>query len=118
MSKKVDDALRAKWVKLVEDFLKDAGEEVLRTDTGKIAIPTIDGDGNDAYVEFTIKIPKGSRDGEAYDAYNEAESYAMHIKEKEEKKAEAAKIKAEKIEKDKKLREARAEAKRKAKEEK
>ena len=107
MSKKANDALRAKYLaKLIEMFKDD--EDVLRTNTGEIAIPTVDSEGEDNWVIISVKVPIGTRDGDAYDGYSEAESFTKHLVEKEAKAAEAAAKKQKKIEKDAKMREQKA----------
>ena len=82
MSKKANDALRAKYVQeLITRFKED--EDVLRTGTGEIAFPVVDDEGEDNWVVITVKIPTGSRDGEIYDGYSMAEDYSMKTAEKE-----------------------------------
>ena len=110
MSKKANDALRAKYLaQLIEKFKDD--EDVLRTGTGEIAFPVVDEEGEDNWVVISVKIPTGSRDGELYDGYSMAEDYTMKVAAKEEKAKEAAAKKAKKVERDAKAREARAAAK-------
>lgn len=110
MSKKANDALRAKYLaQLIEKFKDD--EDVLRTGTGEIAFPVVDEEGEDNWVVITVKIPTGSRDGEVYDGYSMAEDYTMKVAAKEEKAKEAAAKKAKKVERDAKACEARATAK-------
>ncbi len=109
MSKKANDALRAKYLaQLIEKFKDD--EDVLCTGTGEIAFPVVDEEGEDNWVVITVKIPTGSRDGEVYDGYSMAEDYTMKVAAKEEKAKEAAAKKAKKAERDAKAREARAAA--------
>lgn len=110
MSKKANDALRASYVAKLIDRLK-ADEDVLRVDSNKIAIPVVDCEGEDNWVIFTVTVPTGSRDGDIYDGYSEAESYAMKSAEKEAKAKEAAVKKAAKIARDQKMREDKAAAK-------
>jgi hypothetical protein len=95
MNKKTNDALRNQFLSIVSQILAEKGEDVLRVKANEIAIPTVDADGEDNWVVITVKVPTGSRDGDAYDGYGEAESYQMKVKEKAEKEAEKAK-KAEK----------------------
>lgn len=86
---------------MITDLLKSNDEDVLRVSSNKIAYPCVIGE-DDEYVTITVQIPNGSRDGEPYDAYEQAEQYA----EKEKEKAEKAKEREEK--KRKKLEEAKA----------
>ena len=106
--KKTNDALRNKYLDLVSALLAGADEEVLRVKSNEIAIPCVDDEGNDAYVVVTVKVPVGSRDGDPYDGYGEAESYEMNCKAKAEKAAIEAEKKAKKIAKDKAYREKQA----------
>ena len=106
MSKKATiDVLRADYVKRLMEMLKEEGEDVLVVGSNEIAIPVVDGEGEEQYVVFKVQIPSGSRDGEAYDGYAMAEDYAMKQKEKAEKAAKAAEEKAKKIARDTKMRE-------------
>ena len=106
MSKKATiDVLRADYVKRLIEMLKEEGEDVLVIGSNEIAIPVIDGEGEEQYVVFKVQIPSGSRDGDAYDGYAMAEDYAMKQKEKAEKAAKAAEEKAKKIARDEKMRE-------------
>lgn len=112
MSKKTtNDALRNQYVDAVMKMLTDAGEEVLRVGSNEIAIPVVDAEGEDNYVVFVVKVPSGSRDGDAYDAYGLAQEYTMKQAEKKEKAAKAAKEKAAKIARDTEMRRQKAEAK-------
>ena len=105
MSKKQTiDVLRADYVKRLMEMLKEEGEDVLVVGSNEIAIPVVDGEGEEQYVVFKVQIPSGSRDGDAYDGYAMAEDYAMKQKEKAEKAAKAAEEKAKKIARDEKMR--------------
>lgn len=107
----LNDNLRNGWVERFVAFLKAEGEDVQLTASNTLMFPTLDEDGNDKFVTLTVKVPKGSRDGDAYDGYAEAEDYAKHLKEQAEKKAEAEAKKSAKIARDKAAREAKAKAK-------
>ena len=109
--KSLHEALRNSFLSDFTEFLTARGDEVLRTKSGEIAIPCVDSEGNDEWVTITFKVPTGSRDGEPYDGYGEAESFAMHTAEKAEKAKAVAEKKAKKIEADRKAREAKAKAK-------
>ena len=106
--KKTNDALRNKYLDLVSALLAGADEEVLRVKSNEIAIPCVDDEGNDSYVVVTVKVPTGSRDGDPYDGYGEAESYEMNCKAKAEKAKIDAEKKAKKIAKDQAYREKQA----------
>lgn len=105
MAKKLDDALRAKWVEIVKQLLESLDEEVIQYKANEICIPTLDAEGNERYIQFVVKVPKGSRDGEEFDGYAMREEYEIKLKEKEAKAKADAEKKAKKIERDKKLRE-------------
>lgn len=109
--KSLHDALRAKYIKTVSDFLSEKGEEVLVTGSNEIALPCVDAEGNDEYIVITFKVPTGSREGEPYDGHDIAADYADKVKRAAEKKAAAAQKKAAKIAADKAAREAKAKAK-------
>lgn len=115
MSKKAtNDALRLDYVSKLMEMLQAADEEVLRVGSNEIAIPVVDAEGEDNYVVFTVKVPLGSRDGEAYDAYGLAQEYEMKLVEKAEKKAKADEAKARKMARDAEMRKQKAEAKARA----
>ena len=86
--KQLRDDLRAHWCEIFEDFLKDLDEEVLRTASNEFAIPVVDAEGGEHFLVVTLKIPSGSRDGDAYDGYAVAQDYAMKCEERKAKAAE------------------------------
>lgn len=110
-NKQAQDLLRQKYVEIVKKALSDLGEEVLQTGSNTIAIPCVDDNGNEQFCCFTIKVPTGSRDGDVYDGYGEAESYALNCKTKAEKAKADAEKKAKKIAKDEAIRAKKAELK-------
>lgn len=105
------DNLRARYVDYIRNALTDNGEEVLQTNSNQLTIPCVDEEGNDEFVTFTIQVPTGSRDGEPYDGYGEAESYKLKCAERDERAKVAAAKKARDIAKDRAAREAKAKAK-------
>ena len=105
------EGIRSKYMEAIAKLLSEQGEEVLRTNSNEIAIPTLDEEGNEEFLVLVFKVPTGSRDGDAYDGYSMAEDYAMKVREKAEK-AEKDKAKKEaKIARDKAMREQKAKAK-------
>ena len=112
--KQLHEALRAKFMKAVTDFLTEQGEEVLQVGSQEIAIPCVDEENNDEFLVLTFKVPTGSRDGEAYDGYSMAEDYRLKEIDKAEKAAKAKAEKERKIAKDEAMRKQKAEAKAKA----
>lgn len=109
--KQLHEALRAKYMGAIMEYLKAQDEEVLVTGSQEIALPCVDEEGNDEFIVITFKVPTGSRDGEAYDGYSVAEDYRMREAEKAEKAKIAAEKKEKQIAKDKAMREAKAKAK-------
>lgn len=110
--KTLTDNLRAKYVEIVKNLLDGMGEEVLLTASNTLALPTVDEEQNDRFIQIVVKVPTGSReDKEPYDGYAEAESYKLKLEEKAEKAKVAAAKKAKKIAEDKAKREAKAKAK-------
>lgn len=102
MTKKmVRDELREKWVGIVSESIEQIGEDVLHVKSNEIAIPVVDSTNEEQYIVITIKVPTGSRDGEPYDGYTEAEFYKEKVAEKKAKAEANAKKKAEKIAKSK-----------------
>ena len=109
--KQLHEALRNKFLTHFTELLTNEGEEVLRTKSNEIAVPTLDDDGNEEFVVITFKVPTGSRDdGEAYDGYGVAQQYAEDTEAKREKAKIEAEKKAKKIARDKAQREAKAKA--------
>ena len=111
MSKVSRDALRNSYLEKLVDFLRCSDDEVLITGSNEFALPCVDSEGNDEFIVVTVKVPTGSRDGDAYDVYSMAQDYAMKMAEKKAKAEEAAAKKAAKIERDKKMREAKKSSK-------
>ena len=78
--KVLNEKLREKFLKIVGEILKEKDEEVLRTGSNEIAVPCLDEEGNEKFVVLTIKVPTGSRDGDAYDGYSMAEFHQRFSK--------------------------------------
>ena len=100
--KQLCDNLRAQWLNTFKDVLEERGEEVLQTASNELAIPVVDAEGGEHFIVITVKVPTGSRDGDAYDGYAVAEDYAMKCAERKAKAEEKARKDAErKAKKDK-----------------
>ena len=95
----------------MKEWLEALEEEAIQYKANEICIPTLDAEGNERYVQFVVKVPKGSRDGDEFDGYSMREEYEIKLKEKAEKEKKTAEAKAKKIERDKKLREKKAKEK-------
>ena len=88
----LDNALRENHVDNLIAMLSEKGEEVLRVGGNVIAFPTTDSAGNDAWIEITVKVPKGERLGKGegfagYDGYGLAEFYTEQVATKTEETA-------------------------------
>lgn len=91
--------IRQEYMDKVANVLED--EEVLKVGSNKLSIPWVSEDGeHEGYITLTFSIPTGSRDGDAYDGYEEARLYELEEKEKRAKREEQAKAKAKKIKRD------------------
>ena len=110
-TKQAQELLRKTYLEIIREALEARGEEVLQTGSNVLAIPCVDENGDEQFCCFTIKVPTGSRDGDPYDGYGEAESYALSVRQKAEKAKVEAEKKAKKIERDKAYRAKQAEQK-------
>ena len=113
--RKLMDALRAEYIKVISEALTEKGEYVLVTGTAEIAFPVVDSEQGEHFIVVTVKVPTGTHDGEAYDGYQAAEDYRIEKAQKEKAKKEAEEKKQKKIAADKAKREAAAKAKAEAK---
>ncbi len=111
-SRKANDVVKLAMLDKIKEFLEAEGEDVCRVKAGEIALPFVNDSGDEGWLKITFAVPSGSRDGEPYDGYGEAESYKMLVKDKAEKAKKASEAKKKKIEKDKKYREKLAAQKR------
>jgi hypothetical protein len=109
--KQLHEELRNKYLSMIADLLSKADEEVLSTGSNEVAIPTLDSEGNDEYVVITVKVPTGSRDGDAYDGYAMAEEYRIKLANAKEREEKAKAEKERKIARDTAMREQKAKAK-------
>ena len=99
--------LRANYANILFDMLTTSGEDVGRVSAGVLNFPVVDENGNDSWIEITIKVPTGSRDGTPYDGYELREDYVIKQENAAERKAKTDAAKAKKIERDKRAREAK-----------
>ena len=96
------EAVKAEWMADLMAHIEGKDFEVLQTASNEFAVPVVDSEGGEHYVVITVKIPTGSRDGDAYDGYAAAEDYRMRQTAKAEKAAEKERKAAErKAKKDK-----------------
>ena len=92
--KSLNDELRALYLERVLACLSQE-DEVLVVGANELAIPVVDADGCEKWIVLAVKVPTGSRDGDAYDGYAMAEDYCLRQKAKTEKAAERARKTAE-----------------------
>ena len=106
VSRKVErELIRSEFLTLVTEFLTAHGEEVLRVKSNEIALPVVGCEDNEDFLVITFKVPTGANKGtEPYDAYSEAESYELKLKEKSEKAKANAEKKAKKMARDAEIR--------------
>ena len=83
-----DAELVEKNMKRIIEALTPYAEEneidIIRTGSNSIAIPVLDEEQYERYVEITVQLPAGDRDGEPYDFRWEAEDYARRIEQKKQ----------------------------------
>ena len=92
--KSLNDELRALYLERVHACLSQE-DEVLVVGANELAVPVVDADGCEKWVVLAVKVPTGSRDGDAYDGYAMAEDYRMRQADKAAKAAERARKTAE-----------------------
>ena len=92
--KSLNDELRALYLERVHACLSQE-DEVLVVGANELAIPVVDADGCEKWIVLAVKVPTGSRDGDAYDGYAMAEDYRMRQADKAAKAAERARKTAE-----------------------
>lgn len=114
----LETELKKRFFDVITKALSEQGEEVLQIDKATFCIPTLDAEGNEAWVRVKVDIPHGQRGGDAFDGYAEKENFLLEMRMKAEKNARIAEEKARKIERDKKRREQLKEQREKAKAEK
>lgn len=110
-TKQLHEELRNKFLEKITKLLADEGEEILATGSNEIAIPTLDSENNDEYIVITVKVPTGSRDGDAYDGYAMADEYRRRVAVAKEREEKAKAEKERKIARDNAMREQKAKAK-------
>lgn len=94
----LNNALRNAALQEIVSALAPSHDDVLQVESGKVAFPCVDAEGNEKWAVIAVAIPNGSRDGEPFDGYAKAKEYAAHVKEQADKKKareEASKRKQE-----------------------
>jgi len=103
--KNVTDQLRADFTKALSNFLSEKYDVVVcQTAAGTLMIPTVDSEGEDRWVKFSIIIPKEASEEEGTDGYALAREYQLKLeaaaarKQKAAEKSAKAKENAKKVE--------------------
>ena len=94
----LNNALRNAALQEIVSALAPSHDDVLQVESGKIAYPVVDAEGNEKWAVIAVTIPSGSRDGEPFDGYAKAQEYSEHVQEQADKKKareEASKRKQE-----------------------
>ena len=86
MSSKLEIAnrTREKFIKELTEFYGSKDNEVLRISGNKILIPTLHDNGDDAWIQIMVSVPRGSK-GEEFDGYEQAKEYEEKLEEKKTK---------------------------------
>ena len=95
------NSLRFQAMQRLMSLLAEAGEDVMQTKNNKFMYPSVTDDGEELYFEITVSIPSGSRDGDQYNGYDEAENFRIVSQAKAEEKARKELEKRKKIERGK-----------------
>ena len=90
----LNDEVRMQYMQRINECLSGE-DEVLVVGSNELAIPVVDSEGNEKWIVLTVKVPTGSRDGDAYDGYAMAEDYCMRQTAKAAKAAERERKTAE-----------------------
>lgn len=71
-------------------YLQNDGEDARPTKQNELMFPATDAAGNEFYYRISISIPSGTREGEQYNGFVEAEDYAtlLELKAQEQKEKE------------------------------
>lgn len=96
MKNTMKNEIRTNAINAIMAYFLEAGEDVSLIASNTLNFPIVK-DGEEAWIEVTVKIPKESGN----DGYMKRESYEMHLKEMEDKKKEKGEAKAKKKEEEK-----------------
>lgn len=98
--KQANEIYRDELVKKLLLYLISESEDAMQVASNKVSFPFVNTLGNEYFIELTISIPKGSRDGTPYDAYELAVEYKDNVKRKAETAKRALELKQAKIKRD------------------
>lgn len=89
--KNITDQLRADFTKALSSFLSEKYDtDVCQTAAGTLMIPTVDSEGEDRWVKFSIIIPKEASEEEGTDGYALAREYQLKLEAAAARKQKAA----------------------------
>ena len=76
----LENQLRNKFLSFISDTICEEMEtDVLAVSASELAIPVLDGEGNEKFVLIKVSIPRGQRDGDGgyipYDGYTAHDAY-------------------------------------------
>lgn len=94
----LNNAIRNATLQEIVSALAPVHDDVVQVDSGKVAFPCVDAEGNEKWAVIAVTVPNGTRDGEPFDGYAKSKEYAAHVKEQADKKKareEASKRKQE-----------------------
>lgn len=92
---------RVRLTELVKNFLEESGEDVGFSASNILNFPVVAPDGEEGWVEISVKVPKGTKD-EEYDGYARRIQYALACQQAADRKKSAEEAKAKKLAKKKK----------------
>lgn len=97
---KIGERSREDVIAIINEALRAKGYDVLQVASASYAIPIVE-DGEEGALRFKVEIPKGARDGEGYDPFEEAQNYTFKVEEARKKAQKRAEEKARKLAKKK-----------------
>ena len=92
-TKKIGETTRAQIMEICKAALIEKGYDVLQVASGSYGVPAVE-NGEETATKIVFQIPKGERNGNGYDVYEDAQAYAFKQNEKKvkaEKKADKEK---------------------------
>ena len=90
---KLGERSRERIIHNLVESLENLEYEVLQVGSASFAIPVVE-DGEESAIRIVFQIPKGARDGEGYDPYEEAQAFAFKREEARKKAQKRAEEKA------------------------
>lgn len=86
--KNITDELRASFVISLAEFLAEKYDcDICQTAAGTLMIPTVDSEGEDRWVKFSVIIPKEATEENGNDGYSLAQDYKLKLDAAAERKA-------------------------------